>query len=107
MKNDSNVNNICFCFVDGEPHLYNKQTRIYSPLNLSYNEVLELVKKQIPTKGKRPVMAQIWVMLNNLIPCSSKYYSGYNERSKKFKIVLKQSFLEILLNILILFGEED
>lgn len=83
MKTTTKGTNLTFCFVNGEPHLYDQVRRKYFKINIDYNEVFELVKNAAIKRSKRPSMREIWGMISDLIPCSNKFFSRHNINSVK------------------------
>lgn len=75
-----NKHGIIFCWVNGEPTLYNTATREYFQINLDYDKVLEMLKVEIQKQKTRPQMRMIWRMLSNLINCCTKYNEYYNKK---------------------------
>lgn len=56
-----------FCFVNGEPNLYIKESKEYIPINYSdiYDDLLAYVQFTISEYSKRPTMIQIWKILSD------------------------------------------
>lgn len=75
--------NIAFCFIEGEPTLYIKDKGIYHTLYYDYDEILNIMKKEIIENNlkNRPTMNQIWKLLISQFPCISSYYSKLNRKT--------------------------
>lgn len=78
---NSEKNELILCFVDGEPHLYNKKLKKYIKLNLNYDLTLNLIQKELKNVTRRPKMQEIWRILATLIKCCERYSFNYNKKS--------------------------
>ena len=77
MPKSKNNWNVILCFVNGEPHLYNKKNRTYHLLKITPELALELVKQNINIEKIRPPMKKIWQTLAISINCCDGYIYHY------------------------------
>lgn len=74
--------NISFCFLEGEPALYLRENKSYHLLSYNYDEILEIVKRELLKRGfkTRPQFIIILNILSEQFKCSEGYNPRLNEK---------------------------
>ena len=88
--NNSKQSKSVLCFVDGEPNLYDKESKEYIKLELDYDKTLVDLKNELKDVTKRPKMKEIWGILATIIEDCNKFCNNYNKKTNK--VVLSNSF---------------
>lgn len=68
-------------FVEGEPFLYNFETKEYTKISLDYDISIEKVKSMIEKETSRPHMIEIWNMLYKTIPNCESFSTNMCKKS--------------------------
>lgn len=92
---------IVLCFIDGEPNLYNKKIKVYSPLTISISKAMQIVTSNITLSSNiKPGMKDIWnTLAKNLENCDgfSNYFSKKNRiNSESFESVFTREITKFL-----------
>ena len=83
MSKSKNDWKIILCFIDGEPYLYNKESKKYITLHITPAIALELVKNNLNvTTPKRPNMREVWQIIAINIHCCDGYSSYFKKCTK-------------------------
>lgn len=88
-------NNLVLCFVNGEPHLFNKLLKEYNKLSILPDEAFEIIKKDINFENlsSMPSMTKVWNSL--AISLGASHYSyTFNKNDGEIPY---DSFEEILI----------
>ena len=70
---------IVLCFVNGNPHLYNKKTKVYTVLHITTEDAFEIIKQNLVITPTRPNMKEIWQYLTMEINCCDGYSSYFKK----------------------------
>lgn len=68
-------------FVEGEPFLYNFETKEYTKISLDYDISIKKVKSMIERETNRPHMIEIWNMLYKTIPNCESFSTNMCKKS--------------------------
>jgi hypothetical protein len=96
-------NNLVLCFVNGEPHLFNKLLKEYNKLSILPDEAFEIIKKDINFENlsSMPSMTKVWNSL--AISLGASHYSyTFNKNDGEIPY---DSFEEILIKKIEGFGK--
>ena len=96
-------NNLVLCFVNGEPHLFNKLLKEYNKLSILPDEAFEIIKKDINFENlsSMPSMTKVWNSL--AISLGASHYSyTFNKNDGEIPY---DSFEEILIKKIEDFGK--
>lgn len=90
-----NSNNLVLCFVNGEPHLFNKLLKEYNKLSILPDEAFEIIKKDINFENlsSMPSMTKVWNSLAISLGASHYCYT-FNKNDGEIPY---DSFEEILI----------
>ena len=88
-------NNLVLCFVNGEPHLFNKLLKEYNKLSILPDEAFEIIKKDINFENlsSMPSMTKVWNSLAISLGASHYCYT-FNKNDGEIPY---DSFEEILI----------
>lgn len=94
--------NIAFCFVEGEPALFIRNTSKYHILCYDYDEILEIVESEIIKSEfkTRPQFITIWKILSNQFNCSEGYNPGLSKKTSLNENSFESRFSRDVTNFL-------
>mgnify|MGYP004474250203 FL=1 len=75
-------NKIVLCFREGEPFLFNFNTKTFLELCIDYESTIVQIKEMIEEQNKRPQMNEVWNMLAKTIDGCNSYSPNKSFRTK-------------------------
>lgn len=103
MSKSKNERIIVLSFINGEPYLYNKNTKIYTILQITLEEAFKIFKENFDITLKRPNMKNIFeIIALNIEECEG-YSPYFNKRNKvsptSFESILTKEITKFLNEI--------